>query len=365
MIVLLTIFAGIAGFGCTYMIPERYTAAALVMVRPQQPIQQDERSVNKNLFDFPVTQSMSVETPAKTYIEIIKSQALIEKVVHTLDLDTLSDKKTAGFLARHLPPAIYDKVVTLKEDLAQLNKDALSFLMYGRTFPKDAFADAVKEVKDNISLKSLEDTFVFEIDYSGRNPQISASVANAMAQSFIDYMEQIRLSEARYVRDHMQTKFEQARQDLADARERLDSPKAARLSLRDLKLQELDVAAAQTAYESTQKDLKVAENNLAYPLPEVRLVSDAVPPHVPGSPIRIKIAAIALIGGLVAGIGFAFFLELINRRIRCIDDVEDFIGIRVLATIPRVSKRQWRAAGRQKPPAQSNAPAKIGGEVRV
>jgi hypothetical protein len=60
---------------------ERYLASAVVLVRPHRPLQIDERNINKNLYDFPVTQSVSVETPGKTYIEIIKSESLIGKVV--------------------------------------------------------------------------------------------------------------------------------------------------------------------------------------------------------------------------------------------------------------------------------------------
>jgi len=55
-------------------------ASPFVLVRPQQAINLDEPELDMELFDSPVNPSMPVETPSKTYIAIIKSGALIEKV---------------------------------------------------------------------------------------------------------------------------------------------------------------------------------------------------------------------------------------------------------------------------------------------
>ena len=80
-------------------------------------------------------------------------------------------------------------------------------------------------------------------------------------------------------------------------------------------------------------------------MPEVRLVSQADAPQLPTSPVRLKIAGVSLLSGLVMGVGLAFFLEYINRRVRGIRDVEEFVGVKVLATIPRISRIRWRHAG--------------------
>jgi capsular polysaccharide biosynthesis protein len=38
--------------------------------------------------------------------------------------------------------------------------------------------------------------------------------------------------------------------------------------------------------------------------------------------------------GLLAGIALAFFLEYMNRTARGINDVENFVGLKVIGTIP-------------------------------
>src|SRR5438128_2238714 len=84
MIIAVCMVAMVAGYAFSFLIPERYTASALVLVRPQQPIKITTDKVGKEILDFPTGSSNSVETPSKTYIELIKSTELIGKVVHNL-----------------------------------------------------------------------------------------------------------------------------------------------------------------------------------------------------------------------------------------------------------------------------------------
>jgi uncharacterized protein involved in exopolysaccharide biosynthesis len=115
----------------------------------------------------------------------------------------------------------------------------------------------------------------------------------------------------------------------------------------DLKELELNVQVALTAYKVIDKEFTEADLKHSYPMPEIVMVSHAVPPEAPSSPARITILLVALLGGLVAGVSLAVFLEYLNRRVRSVDDVEDFVGVKVLATIPRVSRSNWDRAGRQ------------------
>jgi len=285
----------------------------------------------------------------------------------------------------------------------------LVILKYGRVVEDDPFTKAVKAVYDDLKLEAHLDTYIFEIKYTAKDPQRTADVANTTATTLIQFVNDLRLSEAGYQRDHLKTELEQSRQQLIAARERLENYKKAHsvflyepeyeaklkviselevelakaeaalvgsqntlstVSLaakrtrlvrligereaelaplpgieRELKQLELDVKTAATAYEFIDKEFKEADIKLSYAVPEVRLVSQADPPRLPSSPLRGTVALVSLLGGLVVGIGLALFLEYLNRRVRGIDDVEDFVGVKVLATIPRVSQSRWRRAG--------------------
>ena len=53
----------------------------------------------------------------------------------------------------------------------------------------DPFTKAVEDVTKGLVLKSYEDTYVFEIKYSGDSPQTAAEVANTTARLFIQFLE--------------------------------------------------------------------------------------------------------------------------------------------------------------------------------
>jgi uncharacterized protein involved in exopolysaccharide biosynthesis len=404
LIITMCIAATVAGYVFSFLMSERYVASALVLVRPQQPIKIGSDKSTKENLDFPMGSSASVETPGKTYIEIIKSTELIRKVVGSLGLDQ-EKQPESGRISKLVPPYVN----SAWEDLAQSFKDLVAILRYGRVIADDPFSKAVKGVEDDLSLKSREDTYLFEITYKATDPQLAADVANTIAKLFIDFMDGIRSSEAQYARDQLRAQLEQSGRQLESARQRLQSYKEAHSvflydseytaklkvigdlevelakaeaalagnqntlstvnlaarraqlirSLREqeaeraplprieheLKQLELDVQGALTAYQVIDKELQEAELKNSYPTPQIRLVSQAIPPHLPSSPIRFRIALASLLGGLVIAVGLAFFLEYLDRRVRGVHDVEDFVGVKVLATIPRVSRIRWWRAG--------------------
>src|SRR5271169_6581318 len=149
MIIAMCIVATVSGYVLSFLIPERYAAFALLLVRPQQAIEIDTHKADKEFLDFPLSQSMSVETPSKTYIEIIKSTELIGKVVRNLGLDKETEAERGG-ISKLMP----SYVKAAGEDLKQLLMDLIAILKYGRIIRDDPFTKAVKRVEDNLSLKS-------------------------------------------------------------------------------------------------------------------------------------------------------------------------------------------------------------------
>jgi uncharacterized protein involved in exopolysaccharide biosynthesis len=402
MIVTIGLVATAVGYGGSFLQARKYTATALVLVRPQEAIKlQAGSSSSKEFLDFPIAQSTTVETPSKTYIEIIKSPALIGQLVNKLSLDK-GEEASRGTFTKFLPAFMKPGIDSLKNFL----NDAIKLLTYGTVIPKDPFADAVKMVQENLVLEARTDTYIFSVKYTSNSPRMAADVANTAANLFIDFMEQIRLAEGKSVVDRLQSQLEETQRglegaqrqyeafknthstflykaeydaqlnvisklqsDLAKAdealaafnavgrqnsvsnailKERRDSilrtlqaKQEAVASLpkieREVKQLELAEKVALTAYESVEKVVKEAEIKNSYAAREVLLVSDAVPPHLPSGPARMLIALASLLSGIGLGVGLAFLLEYLNRAIRSIRDVEDYVGVKVLATIPRIS----------------------------
>src|SRR5216683_1485647 len=216
LIIALTMAAAVAGYAFSFLIPDRYTASALVLVRPQQPIKMGGTKESKEFLDFPVGNTAAVETASKTYIEIIKSPALIGEVVRELGLDKAKAQEQAGS---------GEVAALLGADLKQSFKRLVAVLKYGKLIEDDPFTAAVKEVTDNFKLEAYLDTYIFDIRYIAKNAQRAADVANATAKALIQFVDGLRVSEARYQRDHLKTELEQRQRQLNAARERLESYK--------------------------------------------------------------------------------------------------------------------------------------------
>ncbi len=395
LIVLLCVITTLAGYGVSFfspLVPEKYEASAVVLVRPHEQAKIEPNSSGKEFSDFPVAQTPVVEAASKTYIQIIQSPALIGDVVRQLGLDHTPPTAAFGWIPVPVK-AIFD-------DVGPYLKDALSVVKYGKVYKDDPFNKAMERIGKGLVLKSYEDTYVFEIKYGDKDPHVAADVANAIARSFIDFMEKMRASEGKDSAVRLEGELVESRQRLVDARESLRKYKEehgvflyqpeyeqklkviadltvelAKLDAtyanetlgagtieantyakkrerllkalnenqtdlaalptveRELQLRQADVDVADTTYGTVAKELKDAELT-ADALPDARLISPASVPDLPSSPRRGIIVAASLMIGLLAGVALAFFLEYMNRTARGIDDVENFVGLKVIGTIP-------------------------------
>jgi uncharacterized protein involved in exopolysaccharide biosynthesis len=396
LIAALCIITTLAGYGISFftpLIPEKYEASAIVLVRPNNPIKIEPNNSGREFLDFPVGQTPVVEAASKTYIQIIQSPALIGQVVSELKLDEKAPKKEVA--DGTIFEQIYSSMKAIWDDVEPYLKDALSIVKYGKLLKEDPFAKAVNDVSKGLVLKSYEDTYVFEIKYGGSDPQTAAAVANTTARLFIEFMERLRSSESKDAADRLKTKLDQSRQQLVAARESLRAYKAThgvflyqpeydaqlkvisdltvelakldvslaagtfeaktdakkRASLlksldehqadltslptieRELQLRQADVDVANTTYGIVAKGLKDAEIK-SDAMPEARLISPAFVPQLPSRPRRDIILLASLLTGSLVGVALAFFLEYVNGRVRGISDIEDLIGLKVIGTIP-------------------------------
>ena len=193
-----------------------------MLVRPHEPIKIEGGDRGKEFLDFPVGQMAAVETPSKTYIQIIKSSALISEVVHELQLDQNTPEKAGS---GNLFARIYASAHAIYDDLEDYLNDLVAILKYGRLLKEDPFTKAVNNVAKGLTLKSYEDTYVFEIKYTDKDPRRVAAVANTTARLFIEFMEKMRSTEAKYQGERLETELEQSRQRLISARQDLESYK--------------------------------------------------------------------------------------------------------------------------------------------
>src|SRR5262249_30918362 len=70
----------------------------------------------------------------------------------------------------------------------------------------------------------------------------------------------------------------------------------------------------------------------------IRIVDHATVPRRPVSPDKVSLLLMGLIGGPLLGVGFVFFLEYLDNRIRTPDEVREHLGLPTLGLVPRLDK---------------------------
>lgn len=91
---------------------------------------------------------------------------------------------------------------------------------------------------------------------------------------------------------------------------------------------------AQESYEFFLKDYEEARVKEAATTTEIRIASRAVPGLYPVKPLKYIYAGLSFATALVVAIGWVLFYESLNPRIRTIRDLDDELGVPVLAAIP-------------------------------
>lgn len=152
------------------------------------------------------------------------------------------------------------------------------------------------------------------------SPRVAAQIANAYANAYIS--EQRATTAAEYA-----GQVTALQGSIARLRARIGTetgtPKVA------------DQQSVSTLTQTLQ-DLQAAGNLAATTSGTV--IKAATPPTSPSSPKKVRDGLLALLVGLVLGVGLAFVVDRLDDTVKSFDDIEEFSGgLPVLATIPRVT----------------------------
>ncbi|WP_447980614.1 GumC family protein [Candidatus Nitrospira bockiana] len=399
MLLSLSLSSLVGAVALTYVLPEKYDATAVVLVRPHEQIRTVNSRGEKEILDYPVSQLAPIDAPSKTYIKVITSRALVEEVVRTLQLD----KKT------RLPSAnpwkeLWEQFKEWGKEWAEWARDMVK---YGRAITLSPFLKAVERVEKGLTLTATKDTYIFDIKHEASDPQEAADVANTAAEVFIHYMAKANTEEAGDNRKFLAERLAEADEEVAQARaalrtfkekhhtfllsdeytsrlnvigdlekelEKTESklsgvleyytpshPKAKTLQAekerlmrslkqaneeiarnaekeKELENLKLRVKVAEDKYELLSKGFEDARTRETSRTSEIRVVSRAEAPTYPSKPVKLYYGLGGLAVGLLLGIGLAFFLELQIPRLRSVDEVEEALHLPILATIPFTKK---------------------------
>jgi uncharacterized protein involved in exopolysaccharide biosynthesis len=390
--------AGYAISFFTPLIPEKFESTATVLVRPHDQINIGQNNSSKEYMDFPVAQTPVVESASKTYIRIIQSPALISDIVRELGLDHRPKKniepgenvflrieaslkafweEAAPYFKDTMAFIRYGRVIQ-DDPFVKAVKDVgkgLELKSYEDTYvfeikysdedPKIAadvanaaarlfiaFMENMRSSEGKDSTKRLQ----LELDESRQRLVDASESLQKYKQEHGTFLYKSEYDEKLRVISDLTVEL--AKLDAAYANESvtagtiegntygmkrdrflkaLNEAQADLVTLptveRELQLREADVNVADTTYGTVAKELKDAELK-SNAVPEARLISPGMVPQTPSKPRHDLMGGLSLFGGLMIGVGLALFLEYVNRRARGVSDIENFVGLKVIGTIP-------------------------------
>lgn len=227
-----------------------------------------------------------------------------------------------------------------------------------RLFESGAMRAAVAEVYDgpldvdDVGASVASDTSdVVTAHVTAADPEEAARLVNLYAETFIEQRRQRQTAELLAVGEEIRIKIDELDARIAEIRQPitdLENQAANEPDNQDLQNQ-IDGLEAQLApqltplesqrafYESQIEDLELTATITQSSGAQVLTTAEV--PETPVSPKPIRDAAIALVLGLVLGVGLAFLLDSLDERIRSVADLEQVSGgLPTLALIPEVEK---------------------------
>jgi Mrp family chromosome partitioning ATPase/capsular polysaccharide biosynthesis protein len=152
-------------------------------------------------------------------------------------------------------------------------------------------------------------TSVAAITVQATNPSLAAGIANAYAKQFVDW----RLSNER-------DQIAKAQQVVSD------------------ELQHYQTDASRLSPEYAQLKDRLQSLNVLYGTATggFQIVMPATAPTGPVSPLPKRTALAGLALGAIAGLGLAFILQQLDRKLRDYKEAGELLGLRIIGRIPRM-----------------------------
>lgn len=222
---------------------------------------------------------------------------------------------------------------------------------------RDEVRDALGFVPD-VSISPNGETEVVTIKVVHREPQTAARAADVYAQTYIDIRREELVNELLRAQGTIQNQIDTLEAEKLELETELreiiailnitnDADERARVEERRSQIEE-EIAPDQQFLESqlTAARAQLASIELTARITQTggaQLISAAAVPTAPFSPTPLRNAVVALVVGLLLGVGLAFLFETLDDRVRSKVDLERVTGWSVVGLIPSID---WRDAKR-------------------
>jgi capsular exopolysaccharide synthesis family protein len=231
------------------------------------------------------------------------------------------------------------RLVDLNKELTDAQSDSLKKQALFE-YAKAGDVDAVPEIRDNTVLQDMQrkraDLSVQYTDAVNQYGPNFPKVQRLQAQ-IKDVDDQI-VRERKGIIGQLESDYREAKQHEDLLSRALDQQKA-EVALMSEKMIEYNVLkreaeANKSLYDSLQTKLKEAQISSGLRSSNLRIMDPAMVPSTPARPAKTRNIALAIIVGLVGGIGLALLREYLDNTVKTPDDVETLARLPSLAVVP-------------------------------
>ena len=220
---------------------------------------------------------------------------------------------------------------------------------------REAVAEELGAEPD-VSVAPVGETQVVRISARSPDPAVAANIANVYAETYITFRREQLVTELLAAGDQVQAKVDELDQQINVIEQPLvdlEAQIAATTSSAERAPLEAQRAALEQEIDTQREGLITRRDGYADQLDQlqlarnltesggVRLVGRAVEPTSPVVPTPVRNALLALVAGLMLGVGLAFVREQLDDTVKTKDELERATGgLGALALIPAVAS--WK-----------------------
>ena len=208
-----------------------------------------------------------------------------------------------------------------------------------------------------ISASAVGQTDVIRVNARDLQAKRAAAIANAYASSYIDFRRKQAVDDLLAAGQELQAKVDSLQAQINGFTQQLDSadPKTRGEVEARVRPQIASLLSQQVLFKQKLDQLQV---DAALKTGGAQLVTPASTPTEPVEPKPVRTGAVALVLGLMLGIGLAFLFDYLDESIKAKEDVERAApGVPVLGFIPAVAGWKDREETRLVSLSDASSPA--------
>ena len=214
MIIIVTLFSTFSALLGGFILVPHYLASTTIYMKPEAAKILLEKGKTQNLTQVSTTGAQYI---SQTYKLLFESRFLRERVVKILNLD--KPKESTGFRK---------KIKGVLKPIKTWLEKVIYYVLYG-VYNPDPFEKAVKRLKKKVKVKQELKTYLFTITAKDKDPQVTADIANTIANEFVKYSSSINSSEAKGYREFLEQRIKildgelkQAQKNLKDFKDKYE-----------------------------------------------------------------------------------------------------------------------------------------------